>query len=112
MLGAAWEVAAYYRAHSAYGSEARACRALRRRCPGFTARQYQNAFRKGVALYDAAVRLVDRHAAALERQLDVAANRSPDFRDLAGKLRQRHPGFRVLTYRYALFWAFTWYHLR
>lgn len=112
LLEAAWAVAARYRAHGAYGSDGRACRALRRRCPGFTARQYHNAVRKAVGLYDVAVGLVARHAAALWRQTDVAANRFPDFRELTGTVRRRCPGFRVSTCRAALAWVFFWHHLK
>jgi hypothetical protein len=112
-LGAAWEVAAYYRAHNAYGgSESRACKALQRRCPGFTGRQYQNRFRKALALYDRAVELVARHADALWRQTDVEANRFPDFRELVVVIRRSCSGFRVSTYYAALGWVFFWHHLR
>jgi hypothetical protein len=112
LLDAAGEVARSYRAHGAYGSEAKAHRALARRRPGFTARQYENAFRKAVTLYDLAVELVGRHADALLRQTDVAANRFPDFRDLAGEIRSRCPGLRTSTYRGALAWVFFWHHLK
>ncbi len=112
LLAAAWEVAAYFRAYSAYGSERKACQALERRRPGFSPRRYRNAFLKGVALYDAAVALVDRHADALGRETDAEAGRYPDFRDLVGRLRRRYPGFRVPTYRAALVWVFVRHYLR
>jgi hypothetical protein len=109
---AAWEVAASYRTHDAYGSESRACKALQRRCPGFTTPQYQNAFRKAVELYVTAVELVSRNAEALWRQTDVEANRFPDFRDLVGEIRTCCPRFRVSTYLAALNWVFFWHHLK
>lgn len=112
LLRAAWEVAAYYRAHDAYGSESRACRALQRRCPGFTVRQCQNAFRRAVALYDTAVALVARHADALWGQMEVAADGCLDYGDLVDEIRRRCPGFPVSVYRAALGWVFFWHHLK
>jgi hypothetical protein len=107
LLDAAWEVAAYYRAHDAYGSEARARKALQRRRQGFTARQYHKAFQKGVALYDATVELVARDVASLWRQFDLAAESYPDFRSQLPEIRRWCPGFRVSTYFAALNWAFS-----
>jgi hypothetical protein len=112
LLDAAWEVAASYRVHHVYGSESRACKALQRRCPGFTTRQYQNAFHKAVVLYDTAVELVGHNAEALWQQTDVEANRFPDFRDLLGEIRKCCPRFLVSTYRAALNWVFFWHHLK
>jgi hypothetical protein len=112
LLDAAWEVARHLRAYDGYGTEGKACRALHRRRPGFTDRQYRNAVRKGLALYDAAVGLVARHAESLHRQTDVRAGRFPDFRDLAAQVRPSCPGFLAPTYRAALSWAFYWNHLR
>jgi hypothetical protein len=111
-LGAAWEVAAYFRAHHAYGSESRACKALQRRCPGFTVRQYRNGFGKAVALYDKAVELVAHHAPVLWRQTDLEANRYPVFRKLVGEIRRNCPGFQVSTYRASVVWVFFWHHLK
>jgi hypothetical protein len=113
LLDAAWEVAVYFRAHDAYGgSEHRACKALQRRGPGFTARQYESSFRNALALYDRAVELVARDADALWRETDVGANRLPDFRTLVPEVRRSCPGFRVTTYRVALGWVFFWHHLK
>ena len=112
LLAAAWEVAVRFRAHGGYGTEARAYQALRRRRPGFTDRQYRNALRRGLALYDAAADLVARDARALHGQTDVWAGRFPDFRDLAADLRPLCRGFRAPTYRAALLWVFCWHHLR
>lgn len=111
LRGAAWEVAGHYRAHRAYGSESRACKALQRRCPGFTAQKYQNAFRQALVLYDTAVELVARDAAELLRQTDVEADRFPDFRYLVAEIRQSCPGFRVSTDRSSVLWVFLWHHL-
>ena len=55
LLETAWEVVQRFRAHRRYGSDAKACQALRRRRPGFTDRQYVNALRKGLSLFDMAV---------------------------------------------------------
>lgn len=112
LLAAAWEVARHFRAYGGYGSEAKACRALGQRRPGFTDRQYLNALRKGLALYDAAAELVARDIGTLLRQTDVGANRFPDFRDLADEVRSRCPGFLAETYRAALAWVFLQHHLR
>jgi hypothetical protein len=112
LLDAAWEVALQFRAHGGYGSGVRARAALRRRRPGFTDRQYVNALRKGLALFDIAVELVARDARSLLRQMDVQAERFPAFHDLAGEARSRCPGFPAATYPAALSWVFYQYHLR
>jgi len=112
LLAAAWEVARHYRAHRGYGTEDKACRALRRRRAGFTSRQYLNAFRKGLALYDAAVDVVARDVLALHRQTDVQANRFPAFREQTAEVRPLCPGFQASTYRAALSWVLFWHHLK
>src|SRR5262249_5330141 len=112
LLDAAWQVAQQHRAHHTYGSESSACKALEGRCKGFSERQYQNAFRQAVALYDAAVVLVDANARALWEQTDVAKNQYPAFTPLVSRLRQTCPGFRVATYLAALSWVFFWRHLK
>lgn len=111
-MEAAWQVAHQYRAHNAYGSERKACAALQRRCPGFTERQYRNAFRKAVSLYDVAAELVADRAEVLLAQTDVRRNQWPDFSDFLAPIRKRCPGFRTSTYRSALVWALFWNHLK
>jgi hypothetical protein len=111
-LEVAWDVAGRLRAHGTYGSLAKAAKALSRRCPGFSARQYDNAIRKGLALYDAAVEVVAANVLSLLRQTNVAANQFPDFRSLAQRLRRRNPGFRLSTCRAALSWVWFWHHLK
>jgi hypothetical protein len=112
LLDAAWEVARNFRGYGQYGSEEKACRALRGRRPAFTDRQYRNALRKGVALFEVAVAAVARHANELHRQTDVRAGVFPDFTGLAVKVRPGCPGFPAATYQAALQWAFYQYHLR
>jgi hypothetical protein len=112
LLDAAWEVARNYRGHGRYGTAEKACRALRGRRPGFTDRQYGNALRKALALVDASVEVVARHAAELHRQTDVRADKVPGFADQAAEVRPGCPGFPAATYRAALLWAFYQYHLR
>jgi hypothetical protein len=111
LLDVAWEVAANYRAHDAYRTEGGASRALERRCPGFTARQYLNAFRKALALYDTAMVVVARHADVLWKQTGTGGDSLAGCRNPAGdELRRLNPGFRVSTIAAALRWVFFWHH--
>ncbi len=113
LLDAALEVARNLRDNGTYGSsEAKAAKALSRRCPGFSARQYENAVRKALSLYDTAIEVVALNAMSLARQTNVAANQFPDFGNLAERVRERCPGFPLSTYEKALSWVFFWYHLK
>jgi hypothetical protein len=111
-LDAAWEVAKPFRAFGAYGSEEQARAALRRRCRGLTEEQCGNALHKALGLYDTAVELVARDAAALWERTDVRTGRTPDFLALPRELQRRCPGFRITTCRTALAWVFYWHHLK
>ena len=110
-LQQAWEVAAYFLAHDAYGrNEAAACRALKRRCPGFTKRQYQNAFRKGLALYEAATAAIEPRSGELMKQCKT--EEVVDFREFFPQMRRACPGFSAATYASALWWILFWHHLK
>jgi hypothetical protein len=112
LLTAAWQAAWRYRVYGAYGSETKACMALRRRVPGFSAKQYVNAFRRAVDLHESAVMLVARRSKSLWRLTDLAAKRYPDSRAEVAQLRKLGPGFLASTYLSAVEWVFVWYHLK
>jgi hypothetical protein len=49
----------YHEGHRGYESAQKACRALRRRCNGFTVEEYRDAFERALALWVAMVRAVE-----------------------------------------------------
>jgi hypothetical protein len=114
LLNVAWDVALRYRAHDSYGSEENACRALSRRCPGCTPLRYRRAFRKAVALYDRAEKLVNAHRETLWRRWQAlqTTNASLDTRFIVDALKERIPGFSASVYSQAVGWVFFWHHLK
>src|SRR5262245_39161499 len=76
-----------------YESKEKTIASLRRRCPGFAAIQYTNAFQKATDLYNCAVRVVKENE--LWRDYLQAQHVS---RDAIVRLRKCVPGFRVATY--------------
>jgi hypothetical protein len=66
LLDVASDVAWRFKAHHSYGGkDTTAIRAIRKKCPGFTPRQYANAFAKALDLYDAVEQLVRERASDL-----------------------------------------------
>ena len=105
------DVAWRFRAYDGYGqNESTAVRAIRKRCPGFTTRQYNNSFAKALELYDVIYHLVkDRSSEFWD------AYRSGDEawpRLLDDDLRTQFPGFRLSTIRGLVGMTFYYWHLR
>jgi hypothetical protein len=96
-----------YRGHESQG---KAIASLRRRCPGFTAIQYANAFQKGTDLYNCAWEVVKNNEAMLARPRPDAARAIP--RGVVEHLRKRVPGFKVATYHQAVGWVVYWHYWR
>ena len=111
LLEVASDVVWRFRAYEAYsGNASTAIRALRARCPGFTSRQYANAFAKNVELYDTVEKLVRERAEEL-----WSAHKSGDqtwSRRFDEQLRSRFKGFRVSTIRGMVGMMFYYWHLR
>jgi hypothetical protein len=110
LFDTAFDVARRYEEFGSYGSVRKAERALARRCPGHDVDQYPAAFRSARALWAAASKLVDLHAARL---VAIASEtHSWDFPEFDAELRRDHPGFEVATLRGAISWCLYWHHLR
>lgn len=103
---------AMFRVYGTYGTEAKAAKALRRRCPGFSVRQYANALRKADALHETVIAEVAARSRSLLQQTDFAAKRFPDLSDLRQRVRDECPGFWWGTYQGAIWWIFYIYYLR
>ena len=109
-LSVASDVAWNFCAYDRYGKEPRkAIQALKRRCPGFSDKQYQNAFEKSVALYEAVQVLLrenrDRVWAAHEAE-------EPYHELFDEELSRRFPGFTRATLGSMVGMSFYWWHLR
>ena len=117
----AFDVARRYRAFESYGSERKACQALRRRCPGFGPDEYSEMFRQAVYLYDQALDVVETHKGPLLAYYGNPANWKntvlPEelqllWQDLYGCLSERCPGLPLSVCRQAANWVFYWHHWR
>src|SRR3712207_5326452 len=108
LLDVAFDVARRYIEFGEYGSKERACEALRRRCRGFSARQYANALDKAIRLLEVAVEVVGERAETLWRRYRAQALR---FDDVTVEVKERCGGFRRSTYESAVGWVFFWRHL-
>lgn len=111
LLDVAADVAWRFKAYRGYGGdESTAIRAIRRKCPGFTARQYENALSKALDLYDAVELLVRERAS----ELWDAHNAGDESwsRQLDADLKSRFKGFRVATFHSLVGMMFYYWHMR
>lgn len=110
LLEAASSVAWNLKAYDSYDrSTAKATRALKQRCPGFTDRQYTNALERAIDLYEEADALVHADPKRFWDEFD----RSGAVPDCAvGELAKRFGGFRKSTIRSTLSMVFYYWHLR
>jgi hypothetical protein len=102
----AWRFCAY----DAYDREpAKAILALEKRCAGFSEKQYQNAFEKSVALYEAVQDLLRAN-----RDRVWAAERAgePYHKLFNDELAERFPGFRRSTLGSMVGMSFYYWHMR
>src|SRR5438067_1272455 len=95
LLDAAFRTAVDHLDHHKYDSETEAVRSLRRRCRGFTPRQYRNSLRKAIDLLGS----VEEVIAPFDPPYDAgrAEGGWTGFSDAARALRRRCPGFRLST---------------
>ena len=109
LFDTAADVARRLRAFDEYGTEARATRALRRRCPGFNEADYAKAFEAALELIDAACALATGNATEFQSiGLPAEAHWQPHVRRLA----RRHPGFTEATYQWVTAWSIYYFALR
>jgi hypothetical protein len=112
LLDAAWQVAKVFRTYGTYGTQEKAAKALRRRCPAISTRRCDNALVKAIALHDAAATAVAADVQSLLDETDVLAGRFPNYRRQVTRVRLECPGFYASTCREALSWVFYQCHLR
>ena len=111
LLDLASAVAWNFKAYGSYeGKHASAIRAIRKRCPGFTSRQYANAFAKALKLYDAVESLVRERAQDLWDAHKSGDNSWPQFLD--ADLRSCFPGFRLSTFHSLVGIMFFYWHMK
>jgi hypothetical protein len=114
-LEVALDVARRRRDFESYGSENKALRALRRRCPNFAPAEYEDALNRAYRLYDVAEELVASHKAALWANLEAPDGQVPYatlYDDLVEQARIRCPGFHAHSYSSTLGWIWFWHHLK
>jgi hypothetical protein len=111
LLDVAFATAWRLRAYGSYGaSRKNACRAIRKRCPGFTDTQCENALDKALTLYDAVHDLVERNSKAVWDEYHRVGNDVAKMFDT--DLRDRFPGFQLATFHYAVGMTFYYWHMR
>ena len=97
MLDTAVDVVLNLRAYDRYGeSNTAAIRALKRRAPGFSDRQYANAFAKAWVLYDVCTKHISFNQQVVFAAFEAGGK---DWtRPFIPAIRQACPGFLVSTY--------------
>ena len=111
LLDVATDVVWRFRAYDAYGgSEPKACQAIRKRCPGFSPRQYYNAFTKSLELYNVVERLVKEYSSKLWDIYKTDKDGWQNFFDQ--ELKARYPSFRLSTLRGMVSMMFFYWHLK
>ena len=110
LLSLASDVVWRFRAYESYGEEpARAIRALKRRGPGFTDRQYRNAFDQALSLYDAVQELLRTKG---DRVWAAYREKRAFHQVFDDELARRFPGFRKSTLGSVVGMSFYYWHLR
>jgi len=107
---AAFDVARRFRDFDSYGSEAKAIRALRRRCPGISREQADELFHAGCGLWQEALEAVAANADALWREYRSGGGVDPALLDR--EHQRRCPEVPVMTWRTAVGWIWFWHHLK
>ena len=111
LLHTASDIAWRYRAYNSYDNNpATACRALAKRCPGFTKQQYLNAFQKNLELYDTVEKLVAENASRLWAAHKSGDDSWPKLFDQ--QLKQQFSTFNLTTLRSTVNMMFYYWHLR
>lgn len=108
LLDAAFRTAVDHLDHRKYNTETAAERSLRRRCRGFTPRQYRNSLRKAIGLLGS----VEEVIAPFDPPYDARSAEGgwAGFPDAARALQRRCPGFRLSTCGSAIGWVLFWHH--
>jgi uncharacterized protein YukE len=110
LLDVAYELAWRFEAYDSYSRRpATAIRALRRRCPGHSDRQYENAFARARQLYQHVCDLVRDHSDDVWRRHHARQDVADMFDAV---LRPRFSGFRLATFHQAVGMTFYYWHLR
>lgn len=113
LLDTAFDVVRRYRDFGEYGSKENACKALNRRCKGFSIKQCTNAFDKATLLYEAAERIVSANLNTIyEIEQRPRFNLIIHYELFQNEIREQCPGFKLSTYRTALGWILFWQHLK
>lgn len=113
LLDGAIVVAVRFRyGYRGYETEDKACRALARRCRGFTKEQYATALSRAKTMYDAAEAVIWQNREALAASERDPESGLPPFADLIEPLQRQHSGFPEETHLIALRWAYYWRILR
>ena len=111
LLDVATDVAWRFVAYRGYGGdESTAIRAIRRKCPGFTSRQYENALAKALGLYAAVERLVRERASELWDAHNAGDESWP--RQFDADLKTQFRSFRVATFHSLVGMMFYYWHMR
>lgn len=111
LLDVATDVVWRFKAYRGYGgNESTAVRAIRRKCPGFTARQYENALAKAFDLYTTVERLVRDRASDLWEAHNAGDESWPH--QLASDLKLQFKGFRIATFHSLVGMMFYYWHMR
>ena len=107
MLDIAVDVVLNLRAYDRYGeSNTAAIRALKRRAPGFTDRQYSNAFDKAWTLYDVCTRHITDNQPVVFAAFESGGK---DWtRPFIPSIRQACPGFLASSYAIAFGFLAYW----
>lgn len=111
LLDVASDVAWRFKAYGSYGGkDVTAIRAIRKKCPGFTSRQYANAFAKALELYD----VVEKQVRERSSDLWDAHNAGDESwqKLLDDDLRSRFSGFRLSTFHSLVGMMFYYWHMR
>ncbi len=111
LLTVAAETAWRLRAYKGYSlSKAKACRAIRRRCPTFSTRRCENALAQSLALYDVVERAVSKNKDRLWAAEESGDDSWTSFFD--AELRDQFPASRIGALRWMVGMMFYYWHLR
>jgi len=110
LLNEAFDVVRRYSEFDSYGSVAKACKALRRRCPNFSSEQYEEAFLSTLQLFNTVIDILAVNASRMwQEEKDTG---EIDFTAFDEEIKRRCPGMPLNIGYQSFVWVWYWHHLR
>ncbi len=111
MLDEAFDVVRRFSEFDSYGSVAKAYKALKRRCPGFSSEEYEEAFLSTLHLFNTIKDILAVNASQVWQEYEDTGHHI-DFTAFDEEVKRRCPGMPLTIGYQAFMWIWYWHHMR